>query len=205
VVATILTDGLPNQIAHLISELSKLPTIGPKTAARLAFFLLKAPDTQILDLERSLESLRVDIVLCDICFNYSDNNPCGFCTNSDREDSTLCVVEDPLDLLAIERTGQFRGRYHVIHGAISPLEGIGPGDLKIKELVERVKAHEIHEVVVATNATFEGDATALEIVRQLESTNAIVTRLARGLATGGDIEYADSATLAQAFEGRRKF
>ncbi len=200
-----MTDGLPNQIAQLISELSKLPTIGPKTAARLAFFLLKAPSNQILDLERSLEALRVDIVLCDICFNYSDNNPCSFCTNSDREDYTLCVVEDPLDLLAIERTGQFRGRYHVLHGAISPLEGIGPGDLKIRELVERVQTHEIHEVVVATNATFEGDATALEIVRQLESTNAIVTRLARGLATGGDIEYADSATLAQAFEGRRKF
>ena len=200
-----MIDGVPDPISRLIDELSKLPTIGPKTAGRLAFYLLKAPPDRAESLADALRRLRADIVECSICFNYSDRDPCAFCSNPERDGATICAVEDPLDLLAVERSGGYRGRYHVLHGAISPLEGIGPDDLRIRELVGRVKAGGVTEVVVATNATFEGDATALEIGRSLAGTGVRLTRLARGLSTGGDIEYADPTTLAQAFEGRREF
>ncbi|MCY3801958.1 MAG: recombination mediator RecR [Chloroflexi bacterium] len=200
-----MVDGVPGPISRLVEELSKLPTIGPKTAGRLAFFLLKAPARQVDQLAEALRSLRSEIVECSVCFNFSDGDPCHFCTDPGREGSTVCVVEDPLDVLAVERSAGFRGRYHVLHGAISPLEGIGPDDLKIDELLERVKDGGVAEVIVATNATFEGDATALEIARVLEETGVRLTRLARGLATGGDIEYADPTTLSQALDGRREF
>ncbi|MCY4108542.1 MAG: recombination mediator RecR [Chloroflexi bacterium] len=200
-----MVDGVPGPISRLVEELSKLPTIGPKTAGRLAFFPLKAPARQVDQLAEALQSLRSEIVECSVCFNFSDGDPCRFCTDHGGEGSTACVVEDPLDVLAVERSAGFRGRYHVLHGAISPLEGVGPDDLKIDDLLERVKDGGVAEVIVATNATFEGDATALEIARVLEETGVRLTRLARGLATGGDIEYADPTTLSQALEGRREF
>ena len=200
-----MIDGIPGPISRLVEELAKLPTIGPKTAGRLAFYLLKAPRQQVDQLAGALQALRSEIVECSVCFNFSDRNPCHFCADSQRDDSTLCVVEDPLDLLAVERSAGYRGKYHVLHGAISPLEGIGPDDLKIDDLVERVRGGGVEEVIVATNATFEGDATALEIARLLQETGVRLTRLARGLATGGDIEYADPTTLNQALEGRREF
>ena len=200
-----MIDGIPGPISRLVEELAKLPTIGPKTAGRLAFFLLKAPPRQVDQLAEALQSLRSEIVECSVCFNFSDSNPCHFCTDPTRDGSTVCVVEDPLDVLAVERSAGFRGTYHVLHGAISPLEGVGPDDLKIDELLERVGGGGVTEVIVATNATFEGDATALEIARVLEETGVRLTRLARGLATGGDIEYADPTTLNQALEGRREF
>lgn len=198
-------DGVPGPIYRLVEALAKLPTIGPKTASRLAFYLLKAPREQVETLAGALRELKSAIVECSVCFNYSDTDPCAFCNDGERDGGTICVVEDPLDLLAVERSGGFKGRYHVIHGAISPLEGVGPDDLRIKELVARVGAGGVKEVIVATNATFEGDATALEIARSLAGGGVRMTRLARGLATGGDIEYADSTTLSQAFEGRREF
>ncbi len=200
-----MIDGIPGPISRLVEELAKLPTIGPKTAGRLAFFLLKAPPRQVDRLAEALKSLRSEIVECSVCFNFSDSDPCHFCIGPGRDGSTVCVVEDPLDLLAVERSAGFKGRYHVLHGAISPLEGVGPDDLKIDELLERVRGGGVEEVIVATNATFEGDATALEIARVLEETGVRLTRLARGLATGGDIEYADPTTLNQALEGRREF
>ena len=200
-----MINGIPGPISRLVEELAKLPTIGPKTAGRLAFFLLKAPSRQVDQLAEALQSLRSEIVECSACFNFSDSDPCHFCTDPGRDGSTVCVVEDPLDVLAVERSAGFRGGYHVLHGAISPLEGVGPDDLKIDELLERVRGGGVAEVIVATNATFEGDATALEIARVLEETGVRLTRLARGLATGGDIEYADPTTLNQALEGRREF
>ncbi len=196
---------MPGPISRLVEELAKLPTIGPKTAGRLAFYLLKTPRQQVDQLVEALKALRSEIVECSVCFNFSDRNPCHFCTDSQRDGSTVCVVEDPLDLLAVERSAGYRGIYHVLHGAISPLEGIGPDDLKIDDLLGRVRGGGVQEVIVATNATFEGDATALEIARLLAPTGVRLTRLARGLATGGDIEYADPTTLNQALEGRREF
>ena len=199
-----MSDGTPGPIACLVEELAKLPTIGPKTAGRLAFFLLKAPPRQVDQLVGALQALRSKIVECAVCFNFSDTDPCRFCSDSQRDESIVCVVEDPLDLLAVERSAGYRGKYHVLHGAISPLEGISPDDLRIDDLLKRVRGGRIEEVIVATNATFEGDATALELGRVLATTGVRVTRLARGLATGGDIEYADPTTLNQALQGRRE-
>ncbi len=199
-----MIDGVAGPISRLVGELAKLPTIGPKTASRLAFYLLKTPKSQVALLADALTALRTEIVECSACFNYSDSDPCRFCTDPQRDATTICVVEDALDALAVERSGVYKGRYHVLHGAISPLEGIGPDDLRIDELVRRVREGGVREVIVATNATFEGDATALEIGRSLEGTDVKLTRLARGLATGGDIEYVDPTTLSQALEGRRE-
>lgn len=201
----IVIDGVPEPIGRLIEELSKLPTIGPKTASRLAFFLLKSPHNQVDELANALKAINEGILQCNKCFNYADRNPCAYCIDDERDSSTICVVEDALDLLAIERSGGFQGRYHVLEGAISPLEGIGPDDLHLNELVARVQGTSVTEVVVATNATFEGDATALEVARLLNHSKVRITRLARGLATGGDLEYVDSSTISQALEGRREF
>ena len=200
-----MIDGVPGPIGRLIEELGKLPTIGPKTASRLAFFLLKSPPEQVASLAAALAALNQGIVQCSKCFNYADRDPCPYCTDNERDAHTICAIEDALDLLAIERSGGYNGRYHVLEGAISPLEGIGPDDLRLNELVARVKDEGSTEVVVATNATFEGDATALEIGRLLDDSGVKLTRLARGLATGGDLEYVDPATIAQALEGRREF
>ncbi len=199
-----MADPLPAPIARLIEEFARLPTIGPKTAQRLAFFLLRAQPSQVATLGAAVNGLRHGITTCSRCFNYADHDPCLICSDTSRATSLLCVVEDPLDLLAVERSGGYRGLYHVLHGAISPLDGIGPDDIKIRELVRRVEADGTGEVIVATNASIEGDATAMEIRQRLTGTGVRITRLARGLATGGDIEYVDAATIAQALEGRRE-
>ena len=199
-----MADPLPAPIARLIEEFARLPTIGPKTAQRLAFFLLRAQPSQVATLGAAVSGLRHGITTCRRCLNYADHDPCLICSDTSRATSLLCVVEDPLDLLAVERSGGYRGLYHVLHGAISPLDGIGPDDIKIRELVRRVEADGTGEVIVATNASIEGDATAMEIRQRLTGTGVRITRLARGLATGGDIEYVDAATIAQALEGRRE-
>ena len=200
-----MADALPRSITHLIEELARLPTIGPKTAQRLAFFMLRAPETQVAALGAAVTGLRNGIRPCSVCFTFTDRDPCPICSDPHRNHALICVVEDTLDLLALERSGGYRGSYHVLQGVISPLEGVGPDDLTIDALERRVRAGQIGEIIIATNASIEGDATAMEIHRRLSGPTLRVSRLARGLATGGDIEYVDAATLAQALEGRREF
>lgn len=199
-----MADALPRAVTRLIEELARLPTIGPKTAQRLAFFLLRGSSGQARVLGMAIAALHEGIQTCERCRNFADANPCAICKDPTRNTALICVVEDPLDLVAIENSGGFHGLYHVLHGAISPLEGIGPDDLTIDLLVRRAGREGVGEIVVATNATIEGDATAMEIRQRLSDQGVRVTRLARGLATGGDIEYVDAATIAQALEGRRE-
>ncbi len=195
---------LPEPIARLIDEFARLPGIGPKTASRLTFHLLRVPEEQALALGDALRALRANIVTCQQCFNLAEESPCQICGNPSRDRTTLCVVEEPLDVLAVERTGEFKGHYHVLHGAISPVEGILPQDLKIAELVERVTKEPVDEIILATNPNLEGEATASYIQRQLQGRPVRITRLARGLPMGGDLEYADEMTLIRALEGRRE-
>lgn len=192
----------PQPIANVVSELSRLPGIGPKTAQRLTYHLLRAPSEQVLQLATALRDLKDGVALCNTCFNISDRNPCHICTDPTRDMSTICVVEEPLDVLAIERTGRFKGVYHVLHGAISPMDGIGPDELRMRELLQRVQFGGIQEVILATNPNLEGDGTAMYVTRLLASTGTRVTRLARGLPIGSDLEYADEVTLSNAFAGR---
>ncbi|MBM4435888.1 MAG: recombination protein RecR [Actinobacteria bacterium] len=200
-----MADPLPRAITRLIEELGRLPTIGPKTAQRLAFFLLRSPEASVSTLGHAILALRDGIRPCSTCSMYTDQDPCPICADPTRQQSLVCVVEDTLDLLAIERSGGYRGVYHVLQGVISPLDGVGPDDLTVAALERRVRAGVIGEVIVATNASIEGDATAMEIQHRLASDTVRVSRLARGLATGGDLEYVDAATIAQALEGRREF
>lgn len=195
---------LPKPVSRLIEEFQRLPGIGPKTASRLAYHLLRVPEEQARSLGQVLLDLRAQTRFCSVCFNITDTatDPCAICRDPQRDASLLCVVEAPLDVQAIEHSQGFKGRYHVLHGAISPVEGIGPENLKIRELVERVRAGEIREVILATNPSMEGEATAMYIHRQLEGLMVRVTRLARGLPVGGDLEYADETTLYKAIEGR---
>lgn len=199
-----MADPLPRAVTRLIEELARLPTVGPKTAQRLAFFLLRGPSGQARTLGTAIASMHEGIQTCETCRNFADFNPCPICQDPTRNPALICVVEDPLDLVAVENSGGFNGLYHVLHGTISPLDGIGPDDLTIDLLVRRAGREGIGEIVVATNATIEGDATAMEIRLRLSDLGVRVTRLARGLATGGDIEYVDAATIAQALEGRRE-
>lgn len=199
-----MADPLPRAVTRLIEELARLPTVGPKTAQRLAFFLLRGSSGRARVLGTAIASLHDGIQTCERCRNFADANPCSICQDPTRNTTLICVVEDPLDLVAIENSGGFHGLYHVLHGAISPLDGIGPDDLTIDLLVQRAGCERVGEIVVATNATIEGDATAMEIRQRLGDLGVRVTRLARGLATGGDIEYVDAATIAQALEGRRE-
>jgi recombination protein RecR len=196
----------PKAVQRLIDEFSRLPGIGPKSASRLTFFLLRSDSQQPRELAEALIELRERTRFCSICFNITDaqTEPCRVCTDPARDSGLICVVEEPLDVLAIERTSQFRGKYHVLHGAVSPVEGVGPEDLKIKELVERLKAEPVREVILATNISLEGEATAMYIQKQLGPLGVKVTRLARGLPVGGDLEYADETTLARALEGRHE-
>jgi len=196
----------PKAVQRLIDEFSRLPGIGPKSASRLTFFLLRGDGQQPRELAEALLELRERTRFCSVCFNITDAQaePCRVCSDSVRDSGLICVVEEPLDVLAIERTSQFKGRYHVLHGAVSPVEGVGPEDLKIKELVERLKADPVREVILATNISLEGEATAMYIQKQIEPLGVKVTRLARGLPVGGDLEYADETTLARALEGRRE-
>jgi recombination protein RecR len=194
----------PEPVLRLIEEFSRLPGIGPKTASRLTFFLLRAPTEQALSLAEALRQLRERTIFCSICFNITEESPCPICRDEGRDRSIICVVEEPLDVLAIERTREYRGLYHVLHGAISPMDGIGPEDLKIRELINRLQAEPVEEVILATNPSLEGEATAMYLHRQLSPLGVRVTHLARGLPVGGDLEYADEITLARALEGRRE-
>jgi recombination protein RecR len=194
----------PEPVARLIEEFKRLPGIGPKTASRLTFFLLKAPAEQAISLAEALRQLRERTTFCSICFNITEESPCPICRDERRDRSIICVVEEPLDVLAIERTREYRGLYHVLHGAISPMNGIGPEDLKIEELINRLRAEPVAEVILATNPSLEGEATAMYLHRQLAPLGVRITHLARGLPVGGDLEYADEITLARALEGRRE-
>ena len=194
----------PEPVARLIDALQRLPGIGPKTAQRLTFFLLKRPPEEVRELADSLRAVKDKIVHCSSCFNVTDEEPCRICADPARDGKLVCVVEEPNDLLAMERTGEFRGRYHVLLGALSPLDGIGPDDLKVRELLVRLEQDGATEVILATNPNVEGEATALYLAKLLRPLGVRVTRIARGLPVGGDLEYADQVTLSKALEGRRE-
>ena len=197
---------LPEPIQDLVNALSRLPGIGPKTASRLTFYLLRAPEDLSLDLSQALHNLKSGTTYCQTCFNITaaGRTECEICASSDRDPSLICVVEEPLDVLALERTAAYQGRYHVLHGALSPIEGIGPEDLKIRELLERMRSGEVKEVILATNPSMEGDYTAAYLSQQLQPLGVRLTRLARGLPVGGDLEYADQNTLLRALSGRQE-
>jgi recombination protein RecR len=194
----------PEPVARLIEALQRLPGIGPKTAQRMTFFLLKRPVAEVRELSESLVALKDRIVYCGSCFNVTDQDPCRICADPARDGRLLCVVEEPNDLLAMERTGEYRGRYHVLLGALSPLDGIGPDDLKVRELLVRLEGRAPDEVILATNPNVEGEATALYLAKLLRPLGVRITRIARGLPVGGDLEYADQVTLSKALEGRRE-
>jgi recombination protein RecR len=197
---------LPESIQSLINSLERLPGIGPKSASRLAFYLLRAPDEVSQDLSAALANLKARTAFCQECFNITEagRELCEICESSRRDGTLICVVEEALDVLALERTGGFQGKYHVLQGVLSPIEGIGPDDLKIKQLIARVSSGGVKEVILATNPSMEGDATALYLRQHLEPLGAKVTRLARGLPVGGDLEYADQNTLLRALSGRQE-
>ena len=201
----------PAPLARLVQELSKLPGIGEKTAARLAFHMLKGTRDDVLRLADSIGKLRQEMGLCQGCFGFSEVNGqnedgtlCDVCRNPERERDKICVVEEPSDLIAVEKSHEFRGLYHVLHGTISPLDGIGPDALRIKELLERLGDGGVREVIVATNPTMQGEATALYLSKVIKPMGVSVTRIARGLPMGGDLEYTDAVTLGKALEGRRE-
>lgn len=197
---------LPKPVLRLINELSRLPGIGPKSASRLTFYLLRAADESLAeDLADALSALKANTQYCSVCYNITEENPCEVCADHERDQHLLCVVEEPLDVVALERSRAYHGVYHVLHGAISPVEGIGPEDLRINELIDRVDRSEFNEIILATNATLEGDSTAMYLQRRLSNSGARLTRLARGLPVGGDIEYTDEVTLGRALEGRSEY
>ncbi|GIW09449.1 MAG: recombination protein RecR [Dehalococcoidia bacterium] len=191
-------------VARLIDELNKLPGIGPRSARRLAYFVLRLPEAQARALAEAILEVKEKIILCSICFNVTDRDPCPICSAPERDARVVCVVEEPLDVEAIERTRAFHGRYHVLHGAVSPLNGIGPEDLKIEELLRRVRSEAIEEVILATNPNQLGEATAHYILQQLQPLGVQVTKLASGLPMGGDVEFMDEVTLSQALANRRR-
>ena len=198
----------PEPVARLIDALQRLPGIGPKTAQRLTYHLLRAPDQEARALAAAIVDVRDRVVFCSTCFNISDTPVCAICTDSARDRRRLCVVEEPLDVLALERTGELRGLYHVLHGAISPIDGIGPDRLRIRELLARAdearnEGAPFEEVILATNPTLEGEATAMYLDERLAGKVGSVTRIARGIPVGGDLEYADEVTLIRALQGRR--
>jgi recombination protein RecR len=197
---------LPAPIQKLIDAFSRLPGIGPKTASRLTFYLLNAPAEVAEELAEALSGLKTNTVDCPVCFSVTSagRTECEICASPERDTSIVCVVEEPLDVLAMERTGGFTGRYHVLRGVLSPIEGVGPEDLTMRQLFERVKAGEITELILATNPSMEGDATAMYIQQQIKMPGVKVTRLARGLPIGGDLEYADQTTLLRALMGRQE-
>ena len=194
-------------VAKLIEAFNRLPGIGPKTAQRLTYHILRAPDAEARALASALVAARDEVVFCERCFNISDAPLCPICRDPGRDEARLCVVEEPLDVLALERTGEFRGVYHVLHGAISPIDGVGPDRLKIRELLDRVDeaaaTTPFTEVILATNPTLEGEATAMYLDERLAGKVGSVTRIARGIPVGGDLEYADEVTLIRALQGRR--
>jgi len=194
----------PEPVTRLIEEFSRLPGVGPKTASRLTFYLLRAPAEQSMVLAEAIRQLKERISFCEVCYNITEGSSCPICRDERRDRTQICVVEEPLDVLALERTRAYHGLYHVLHGAISPVEGIGPNDLRIAELLERLQGGGVSEIILATNPSLEGEATAMYLERRLAPLKVRVTRLARGLPVGGDLEYADEITLARAIEGRRE-
>ena len=205
-----MTTALIEPVARLIEALARLPGVGPKTAQRLTYHLLRAPESEARMLAAALIAVREEVMYCDSCFNISTGPLCPICADPGRDQTRVCVVEEPLDVLAIERTGSFKGRYHVLHGAISPMDGIGPDRLKVRELLERAAERcrigdAYEEVVLATNPTLEGEATAMYLAERLQNDVGSITRIARGIPVGGDLEYADEVTLVRAMQGRRAF
>ncbi len=197
---------LPEPVQNLVNAFSRLPGIGPKTASRLTFYLLRSQDDLTQALAEALTQLKSSTAYCPVCFNITvaGRSACEICENAERDPGLLCVVEEPMDVLALERTDAFRGRYHVLHGALSPIEGIGPDKLRIRELVDRVRAGGVREIILATNPSMEGDYTAAYLRQQLLPLGVHLTRLARGLPVGGDLEYADQNTLLRALAGRQE-
>ena len=194
----------PEPVARLIEALQKLPGVGPKSAQRMTFFLLKRPADEVGELSAALTALKTRIVHCSRCFNVTEEDPCRICGDPARDARSLCVVEEPNDLLAVERTGEFKGRYHVLMGALSPLDGVGPEDIRVRELLHRLDGEVVDEVILATNPSVEGEATAIYLAKLLKPLGLRVTRIARGLPVGGDLEYADEVTLSKALEGRKE-
>ena len=198
-----MPSALARPLARLIDELSKLPGVGPKTAQRLAYHILRAPMPDAEALAAAIRSVKTDLRYCSVCFNIAEADPCVICSSDERDGAVVCVVEEPLDVLAIERTGQYRGRYHVLHGAISPVNGVRPDDLRILPLLERVRRGGIEELILATNPNLDGEATSMYLAQLLGGAGVRITRLARGLPMGGDLEYADEVTVSRALDGRR--
>ena len=192
-------------INQLIRRLAKFPGVGEKTASRLALYILRCSKEEAVDLAKSIINVKEKITLCSICYNLTDQDPCTICKDEKRDRKVVCIVEEPGDLLALEGSGEFRGGYHVLHGVISPLDGVNPDDIRIKELIERLKNGQIKEVIIATNPTTNGNATALYLSKLIKPLGVKVTRIAQGIPIGGDIEYTDGVTLRKAMEGRRDF
>jgi recombination protein RecR len=191
-------------VARLIEEFHKLPGIGPKSAQRLTYHLLRAPADDARALAEAILDVKEKTVFCSVCQNIAESDPCAICSNPERDHGAICVVEEPLDILALERAGAYKGLYHVLHGVISPMDGIGPEELKVQELLGRLRSGDVREVIMATNPNLEGEATAMYIARLISPLGVKVTRLARGLPVGADLEYADNVTLARALEGRQE-
>jgi recombination protein RecR len=191
-------------VARLIEELTKLPGIGPKSAQRLAFYILKTADIEAKSLAQAIMEVKEKIKFCRLCYNFAEHDLCEFCQDAKRDTSIICVVEEPRDIVAIEKTGDYKGVYHVLQGALSPIDGIGPDDLKIKELISRLGNGKVKEVVIATNPNIEGEATAMYLAKLIKPLGIRVTRIASGLPVGGDLEYADEVTLGRALTGRRE-
>ncbi|WP_077616788.1 recombination mediator RecR [Caenibacillus caldisaponilyticus] len=194
----------PEPIAKLIDSFMKLPGIGPKTATRLAFYVVEMKDDDVLEFGRALVNAKRQLTYCSECQNITDRDPCYICNDSSRDRSTICVVQDPKDVVAMEKMKEYRGLYHVLHGALSPVDGIGPEDIKVTELIQRLKNEEIKEVILATDPTIEGEATAMYLSRLIKPSGIKTSRIAHGLPMGGDLEYADEVTLSKAIEGRRE-
>jgi recombination protein RecR len=190
-------------VQDLIDELGRLPGVGPKSAQRIAFHLLKLPKDDALRLATAIAVVKDKVAFCQTCFNISEGDRCGICNDPRRESTVVCVVEEPRDIVAVEKTGEFKGRYHVLQGAISPIEGIGPDQLRVKELLTRIEPEGIEEIILCTNPNIEGEATAMYLGRLIKPLGLKVTRIASGLPVGGDLEYADELTLGRAIEGRR--
>ncbi len=202
-----MTDGVPAAapVTRLVEEFHKLPGIGPKMANRLTYYLIRMPEEDARALADAIIAVKEHIILCSQCYNIADTQPCAICANPNRDRSRICVVEEALDVVALERTGSYRGLYHVLHGVISPMNGIGPDDLRIRHLLPRLDKESVQEVILATNPNLEGEATSMYIQRLIAPLVPRVTRPARGLPVGGDLEYADVLTLGRAIEGRQDF
>jgi recombination protein RecR len=196
--------GLPEPILRLIDSFSKLPGIGEKSATRLAFHILRAPGDYAERLAKSIIDTKNTVTLCPICYSFTSENLCAICKDEERDKTTICVVEKPVDLIAIEKSAEFSGKYHVLHGVISPIEGIGPEDLRMKELISRLRDGDVREVIIATNTSVEGEATALYLAKLIKPLGVDVTRIAHGIPVGGDIEYIDEITLGKALRDRKK-